>query len=75
MLLVHGARSALNAARRRQSADQSLTQLQSWSLERARSGHSNKATVAIANKLARIVWAVWYHERAFNGNHVQCRAA
>jgi transposase len=75
MLLVHGARSALNAARRRDSAGQSLTQLQAWSLQRARAGHSNKATVAVANKLARIVWAVWYHDRTFNGNHVQRVAA
>lgn len=75
MLLVHGARSALNAARRREHAGQPLTQLQAWSLERARSGHSNKATVAIANKLARIVWAVWHHDRAFNADHAQRRAA
>lgn len=75
MLLVHGARSSLNAARRRDSAGQPLTQQQGWSLERARAGHSNKATVAIANKLARIVWAVWYHDRTFNSNHVQRVAA
>ena len=75
MLLVHGTRSALNAARRRDSAGQSLTQLQAWSLQRARAGHSNKATVAVANKLARIVWAVWYHDRTFNGNHAQRVAA
>src|SRR5947207_13178813 len=25
----------------------------------------NKAAVAVANKLARIVWAVWYHQRSF----------
>jgi hypothetical protein len=28
----------------------------------------NKATVALANKLARIIWAIWRHERAFDGN-------
>ena len=70
MLLVHGARSALNAARRLEVADKPLTQLQAWALKRAREGHRNKATVALANKLARIAWAVWYHERTFNGNHV-----
>jgi len=31
---------------------------------RARCGH-NRAAVAIANKLARIVWATWYRERDF----------
>lgn len=70
MLLVHGARAALNAARRLEAADKPLTQLQAWSLKRARESHPNKATVALANKLARIAWAVWYHERAFDGNHV-----
>jgi transposase len=70
MLLVHGARAALNAARRLAAADKPLTQLQAWSLHRARESHPNKATVALANKLARIAWAVWYHERAFDGNHV-----
>lgn len=70
MLLVHGARAALNAARRLAAADKPLTQLQSWALHRARESHPNKATVALANKLARIAWAVWYHGRAFDGNHV-----
>lgn len=70
MLLVHGARAVLNAARRREAAKASLTQLQAWTVKRARESHSNKAAVALANKLARIVWAVWYHEREFDGNHV-----
>jgi hypothetical protein len=25
--------------------------------------------VALANKLARILWATWRYERTFNGNH------
>jgi len=33
----------------------------------ARIGH-NKAAVALANKLERICWVVWCHERRFNGN-------
>jgi transposase len=70
MLLIHGARSALNAARRAAQADKTLTQLQAWALQRAGDMHSNKAAVALANKLARIAWAVWHHERAFTGNHV-----
>ena len=28
-------------------------------------GGNNKAAVAVANKLARIVWASWYRERDF----------
>src|SRR5688500_567947 len=70
MLLVHGARAALNAGRRLAAADKPLTQLQAWALQRARESHPNKATVALANKLARIAWAVWYHGRTFDGNHV-----
>jgi hypothetical protein len=31
---------------------------------------TSTGSVALANKLARIAWAVWYHEREFNGNHV-----
>jgi transposase len=32
-------------------------------------GH-NKATVALANKLARICWAVWKHNTDFNAEHL-----
>lgn len=70
MLLIHGARSALSAARRRDAAGLPLTQLQTWALQRAREGHANRAAVALANKMARIAWAVWYHERHFDGDHV-----
>jgi transposase len=75
MLLIHGARSALNAARRTARAEKPLTELQAWALKRAGEMHSNKAAVALANKLARIAWAVWHHEREFNGNHVVRTAA
>jgi transposase len=70
MLLIHGARSALSAARRAANAEKPLTQLQAWALKRSEAAHNNKAAVALANKLARITWAVWYHERDFDGNHV-----
>jgi transposase len=61
-LLTHGARSVLVQAHRRRRAAQPLTPLAQWGLSvAARAGH-NKATVAVANKLARIVWAVWQHE-------------
>jgi transposase len=75
MLLIHGARSALNAARRCAQGDRPLTELQAWALKRTELAHVNKATVALANKLVRIVWAVWYHERAFNGNYSLKHAA
>jgi hypothetical protein len=28
----------------------------------------NPATVALANKLARIIWATYRHQRTFDGN-------
>jgi transposase len=75
MLLIHGARSALSAAARREGADKPLNQLQAWSLTRASAAHRNKAAVALANKTVRIAWAVWYHDRAFDGNFVVRTAA
>jgi transposase len=74
-LLIHGARSALLAAERARRADRKLTHLQAWALERAGEGHTNRAAVALANKLARIVWAVWRHERRFDGDHALQLAA
>jgi transposase len=56
-LLTHGARAVLVAAHRHR--DGSATGLHRWALNlRERRGH-NKATIAVANKLGRIVWAVW----------------
>lgn len=68
-LLIHGARSALLAAKRcaARSPDK-LTALQRWAVQCADRIGFNKATVALANKLVRICWAVWCHERRFNGN-------
>lgn len=64
-LLAHGARSCLLAARRRELRGAHVAPLQRWALSvQARSGH-NKATIALTNKLARIVWAVWTREVAF----------
>lgn len=67
-LLIHAARSALLAAGRAARADRPLTRVQTWVLETERRRGHNKAAVALANKLARIVWATWAHDRAFNGN-------
>ena len=65
MLLVHGARAVLNRAIQLTKAGQPLSRLQQWAvtLER-RIGH-NKAAVALANKLARIAWAVWHNNTAY----------
>ena len=42
-----------------------LTRLQQWAVSIATHRGRHKATVAVANKLARIVWAVWHYDVAF----------
>ena len=61
-LLIHGARSALYAARRSQQPDR----LRRWAIAvQQRRGH-NRAAVALANKLARIAWALWTRNTVFH---------
>jgi len=67
-LLVHGARSALLAAQARQAAGKALTRLQAWALGLAdRLGH-NRAVCALANKPARVAFAVVRLGRSFDGD-------
>lgn len=74
MLLTHGARSMLLHAGRMQRLGQDLNYLQRWALElKARTNH-NKATCALANKLARIAWATWRYGRDFDPNHAAVAA-
>ncbi len=56
MLLIHGGRSLLWSAHRKSVTP---TPLQQWGLHLHKLRGHNKATVALANKLARRVWAVW----------------
>lgn len=51
-LLVHGARAALP------SLSTSITPIGAWLRDLLRRAHKNTVIVALANKLARIVWAV-----------------
>lgn len=61
MMLIHGARSALRAG----SLSSQPDDLRAWALSlQARRGH-NVAAVALANKLARVCWRVWYDRRPF----------
>lgn len=53
-LLIHGARSVVLHARRQQP-----DHLRAWAHKLERTHVHNKAVVAVANKLARIIWAVW----------------
>jgi transposase len=64
-LITHGARSALLAARRVATTLRPLTPLQQWALMLAERRVYNRAAVALANKLARIIWAVWTREQTF----------
>ena len=70
-LMIHCARSALlTATRCAARTPEKLTRLQQWAVQlKARIGF-NKATVALANKMVRISWAVWKHARQFDGNYV-----
>lgn len=68
-LLTHGARAVLARAKQLACQGKPLTRLQQWALTlEQRAGH-NKATCALANKLARIAWAVWMHQSAFDAHH------
>lgn len=67
-LMIHGARAVLVSAQRTAKAGLRLDRLREWALQtQTRCGH-NKATIAPANKLARIVWATWHHDRRFDVN-------
>lgn len=59
MLLIHGARSALLAAHKRSD------RISRWAVELERRRGRNIATVALANKNARIAWAVMAHEQSY----------
>jgi transposase len=59
-LLIHGARSALPLLAK------SATALGHWLRALMGRVHRNAAVVALANKLARIVWAVLRHGKGFN---------
>lgn len=65
VLLIHGARAVLSAARRGSRRNKALSSLHIWALEVDHRRGFNVATVALANKLARFVWAVWTERREF----------
>lgn len=60
-LLIHGGRAVLAAARRKKKPER----LGAWAVAVADRRGNNKAAVALANKLARIVWAVWKSGKVF----------
>jgi transposase len=62
--LIHGARAVLPRLVK------SDTPLGRWAKGLVARAHKNTATVALANKLARIAWAVLVHAQPFNVTHV-----
>lgn len=60
-LLIHGARSALRAAKLHKHPDR----LRAWALRVEKRSRFNVAAVALANKLARIAWSVWKDDKPF----------
>ena len=59
-LLIHGARSVLTNAKAPPD----------WALRLAERRPANVATVALANKMARTIWALLAHDRAYQRNFV-----
>ena len=58
---THGARSVLWTSRMREEPDR----LRAWAMRvEQRRGH-NKAAIALANKMARLIWAVWRRDVEF----------
>src|SRR5690606_36752411 len=75
MRLTHGARSLLLRAGQLHRADKPLNALQRWALAlKARSNH-NKATCALAIKIARIAWSTWRHGTVFDPDQAAAIAA
>jgi transposase len=61
MLLIHGARAVLRGAQPKANPDG----FRRWALDVAKRRGHNKAATAVANKMARIVWAVWKFGKPF----------
>ncbi len=68
MLLIHGARAALLGAHRKRQSGQEVNRLQRWVTDLQQTHHHNIATVAMANKMARIIWATWTKGEDYKAN-------
>ncbi|MGF6652824.1 transposase [Paraburkholderia youngii] len=64
-LLIHGARSVLFHGK----------QMGPWAEQLQKRRPSNVVTVAMANKMARTIWAVLMHGRAYNPEHMSAKPA
>jgi transposase len=63
-LLIHGARSALR------TAPGKTDRLSRWALALAERSHPNVAATALANKMARVAWAMLRHGTNYEPEHV-----
>jgi transposase len=59
MLLIQGARAVLAAAQRSEELQRPQDRLRAWALRLRKLRGAGRAIVALANKMARIVWALW----------------
>lgn len=66
-LLIHGARSMILALRRKRKPE-------GWLHELLKRRNANVAAVALANKNARIAWALLAHDRSYRADYVGVRA-
>jgi hypothetical protein len=64
-MIIHGARAALPVL------SKSATPIGEWLRALLGRAHKNKAIVALAAKLARIVWAVLQSGRPYNNNGLE----
>jgi hypothetical protein len=62
MLLIHCARSVIFSSRRKGVSE-------GWVHELIRRRNHNVAAVALANKIARTVWALWTHATEFRADY------
>lgn len=74
-LLIHGARSLLQCAEVKRRKGKPLDKLSAWALGLGERVGRNKAACAVANKLARRLWAAEKHGVAFDPNHVSVSPA
>ena len=66
-LLIHGGRSVIQAAERRKKppVEEPLSQQRSWLQALVLRRNKNVAAVALANKNARVIWALLAHDRNY----------
>lgn len=71
-LLIHGARSVIHWESKR--AESQKSESCSWLSGVLKRRNKNVAAVALANKNARIVWALLAHDRPYRADYVSVRA-